>query len=309
MREVKQPQAGDKSASNPTPPTMPLPCPTDAAVFHALGTGFYSLAWLWEPQSQNTAPDRVLPSFSHQHLPEAGFRVQFLEALSHRHGQSHQRQLLLHRDKVWGKEMRWCVADMHRSPTPSSGPAPRWLRGPRKDPLEVALTTLLSISEPQCPCRQAWSRLDTLCAARLAGSILCSIWGRKGGTGEPAEISQRCAEAAVPALGLPWGRQERPGPVTWRCRRGESQDGTGHVPTRGHKPTHARRAGPRLTCSKSSVRSSVASWALWRKGKKPLADGVASSGRQVLVHLTRLSLSSGEWEVLATAWTVLHEAE
>lgn len=104
------------------------------------------------------------------------------------------------------------------------------------------------------------------------------------------------------------GRLADPSSVTWTCRQRKSQAGTGQVPTPRHKQAHACQPSPCLTCSKSSGKSSVASWALQRKEKEPSADGgdlrSASSGRQIRM---RLFLGSREPETLAMAWTIVHE--
>lgn len=106
--------------------------------------------------------------------------------------------------------------------------------------------------------------------------------------------------------------QADPSPMTWTCWQGELQAVAGQVPTPRHKQIHACQPNPCLTCSKSSDRSSVASWALQRKEKEPSANGddlhPASLGRQVLMHPTRLSLGSWEQETQAIAWTIRYKA-
>lgn len=129
---------------------------------------------------------------------------------------------------------------------------------------------------------------------------------------KPFPLVGACHSLNAVVLDLPSGTRADPSTVTWMCWQGKSQAGTGQVPTPRHKQAHACRPSPRLTCSKSSGRSSVASWALWRKEKEQSADGSdlhpASSGRQVLMHLTHLSLGSWEQETLAMAWTIIYKA-
>lgn len=113
-------------------------------------------------------------------------------------------------------------------------------------------------------------------------------------------------------LKSPSGTRADPSPMTWMCWQGKWQAGAGQVPTPRHKQTHACRPSLCLTCSKSSDRSSVASWDLQRKEKEPLENRddlhPASLGRQVLMHPTRLSLGSWEQETQAIAWTIRHKA-
>lgn len=66
-------------------------------------------------------------------------------------------------------------------------------------------------------------------------------------------------------LQSPWGTGADASPMAWT--------GAGQVLTARHKQTHACQPSPRLTCSKSSDSSSVASWALQRKEKEPSENG------------------------------------
>lgn len=130
--------------------------------------------------------------------------------------------------------------------------------------------------------------------------------------GKPFPVAGACHSLNAMVLDSPSITGADPSPVTWTCRQGKSQAGMGQVPMPRHKQAHACRPSLCLTCSKSSGRSSVASWALQRKEKEPSPDGgdlhPASLGRQVLMHPTRFSLGSWEQETLAMAWTIVHKA-
>lgn len=71
----------------------------------------------------------------------------------------------------------------------------------------------------------------------------------------------------------------------------------------GARPYVQVQAGTRLTCSKSSVRNSVASWALWREKNKSREE---MGGLPPTSHPPLFEIPIGGW--LAMAQTILSKA-